>query len=605
MNSQEALPGSGPEPADDQRAAVQLDAAPPPRPVRARAAPPVVETDAQRLTRPANEPFSLTQRTGQLINWISNRLVAHPMMQRGGYPLKLLVVPPALWRGDAERGAAIAKGRLTNHGFELNTQTMGFAQARGSPAALAWLHGFGWLADLAAAHDTISAAPIAERLVKLWLADSKRLPALAWTPDVTAQRLMAWMCHAPLLLSSNDQVYRSAVLTALARFARHLHGLADKAPDGVMRMTAASGLALAGLALPGRDSSEARAAALMTAVLDRHVLPDGGFSSRCPAHLLAVVRLALTVKATYQARGIAPPDGIMRAIDRAVPALKGLMLGDGGLASFNGSGPGDPAHLDEVLSLAQVGAKPLRNGAHSGFQRLEGGRAVLILDVGPPPSGAASYTAHAGTLGFEFSDGPQRLIVNCGGDAARPSATPPPLQAAVRHTPAHSTLTLAGQDSTVLAADGRLAKGVTEAIATRQENGEGTWIDGSHDGYVARSGLRHRRRLFLKANGMDLRGEDRLEPVRASKTGRDHRVDIRFHLAPGVTAVPTQGGAGVALKLPGGAAWMFRARGAVLAVDESISLTPTGPRKTSQIVLSAAAPPQGAVVTWSFRRQAK
>ncbi len=577
----------------------------PPRAARTKPASTSSETDAQRLLRPQPEPFSLTRQVSLGFGWLGQRFGVHPLGQRGGYPMKLLAVPPALWRGDAHRGAMATRGVLATSGFELNTQIHSFADARGSNDALGWLHGFAWLGDLATAQDTVTGAPVAERLVKLWLADGKRYGALIWAPAVAGERLIQWLTHAPLLLSSNDQVYRSAVLTALGRFAKHLHGQADKAPDGLPRLTAIVGLGLAGLMLPGREAAEAKAAGLLGPLLDRHILPDGGFSTRCPEQLHSALRLILTLRAGYKTRGIIPPEGLLRAIDRAVPALQGLVMGDGALANFNGGAALTAQMIDDTLSIAEVAAKPLRNGAHSGFQRLEGGRAVLVMDVGPPPSGLAARTAHAGALSFEFSDGAQRLLINCGGDAARPSAVTGALRDAVRRTAAHTALTLAGQDSTLVGADGRLGKGISEVVATRQENELGSWLDGAHDGYGARFGLRHRRRLFLNANGRDLRGEDRLEPCRSVKASGPHRVDIRFHLAPHITAVATQGGSGVALKIPGGAAWMFRAVGAVVAVEDSICVSQEGLRKTTQIVLSAAAPAQGASVSWSLRRQAK
>jgi uncharacterized heparinase superfamily protein len=567
--------------------------------------PPSFESDAQRLLRPEPERFSLGQVIGRGAAWVGQRFGSHPLRQRGGYPTRLLAVPPALWRGDAARGAQVARGQLICPDFELNTQTTSFADARGSEAALSWLHGFAWLADLSAAYEAISAAPLAERLIKLWLADGKRYGTPAWTPEVSAMRVINWLAHAPLLLASNDQVYRSAVLTALGRFAKHLHAQADKAPDGMPRLTAIVGLGLAGLMIPGREASESKAQGLLAGFIDRHILPDGGFSTRCPQDLHTALRLLLTLRAGYRTRGVATPDSLQGAIDRSVPALKGLVLGEGSLARFNGGAALTQSEILETLSIADSGAKALRNGAHSGFQRLEAGRAVLVMDVGPPPTGPALLKAHAGALSFEFADAAQPLFINCGSDAEHPSLVSPALRAAVRRTAAHTTLTLAGQDQTLFAADGRLGKGITEVVATRQENEQGSWLDGAHDGYAARFGLRHRRRLFLKANGMDLRGEDRLEPVRSVKAAGPFRIDVRFHLAPAITAVATQGGAGVALKLPSGAAWMFRAQGAVVTLEESIAITRAGSRKTMQIVLSAAATAQGGVVIWSLRRQPK
>ncbi len=573
-----------------------------PRTRRTRAAE-SYETGPQQLTRePGNKPSIGTRLAAAFgaLSFGSDRL----RLGRGGsFPQKLIIAPPDPWRGDVSRGADIARGLLACPGLSLDTQTQRFTDAAGGPDQLAYLHGFAWLRDLAAAHEGASGATYTERLIKLWLQDVPKSPPVAWQPEVIGDRLAYWIGHAPMLLASTDQVYRSAVLTALARSTRQLARSVEKADDGLPLLRALTGLILAGLVLPGREAVEAKGAMLLEAALDRLISADGGFATRSPADMLNVLQLMLTLRAAYQARGSAHPGGLLRAIDRLVPALKGLMLGDGGLASFHGTGLTSTDVLNDALAIAAVAAKPLKNAAHSGYQRLEGGRAILVMDAGPPPSGKFSQSAHAGTLAFEFSDGTQRLIINCGGDAARPSAVSANMRGALRHTAAHATLVLNNNDATEIKTDGTLGKGVEEVTATRQENQDGSWIDAVHDGYVARFGFLHRRRVFLKADGMDVRGEDRLEASGKGKTGLP--VDVRFHLAPGVTAVATQGGAGAALKLPGGAAWMFRAKNAVVRVEDSVQLSATGPRKTTQLVLATVTTTDGASLNWVLQRQAK
>jgi uncharacterized heparinase superfamily protein len=368
---------------------------------------------------------------------------------------------------------------------------------------------------------------------------------------------------------------------------------------------AAAGLIMAGLALPGREAAETKGASVLETALDRLIGLDGGFATRSPEDMLTVLKILLTVRAAYQTRGQAYPDGLLRAIDRLVPALKGLVLGDGLLAHFHGGGAAKQSDYEDAMAVAAVNAKPLKNAAHSGYQRLEGGRAILVMDAGPPPSGKLSAQAHTGVLAFEFSDGPQRLIVNCGSDGARPTAISATLLAAMRSTAAHSTLVLNNCNATDIRPDGFLGQGVDEVTATRQENEDGSWIEAVHDGYVARFGFEHRRRLFLKTDGMDMRGEDRLQVSKASRAKAGLPVDVRFHLAPGVSAITTQGGSGAALKMPGGAAWMFRARGASIAIAESIAIVGDGPRKTTQLVLSTVTATDGVIINWSLQRQAK
>jgi uncharacterized heparinase superfamily protein len=115
--------------------------------------------------------------------------------------------------------------------------------------------------------------------------------------------------------------------------------------------------------------------------------------------------------------------------------------------------------------------------------------------------------------------------------------------------------------------------------------------------------------VFLRADGMDLKGEDLLEPVRLA--GRRVQagpwpVDIRFHLAPGVTAIATQGQQSAALKLSNGTVWMFRCKGGRLEIAETLVLDGQGrARKSSQLIIHAPAGGAGLAVNWLFQRQGK
>jgi uncharacterized heparinase superfamily protein len=111
----------------------------------------------------------------------------------------------------------------------------------------------------------------------------------------------------------------------------------------------------------------------------------------------------------------------------------------------------------------------------------------------------------------------------------------------------------------------------------------------------------HRRRLYLAADGADLRGEDRLDPYRRSARGAPFAV--RFHLHPEVRASLAQGGDAALLRLPKGGGWELRAGGARLSLEPSIYLGRGGEiRRCQQVVLSGHCDAQGMKVKWALRR---
>lgn len=561
-----------------------------------------------RLVRvDGDKGLSLAEKIAAQFHRLSYRTVFHKMRLRGRFPLKLVAVPQDPFPGDPEVGAALLQGRMMHQGHMGTMQGSPFRQNSAPLAWREWVQSFAWLRDLAAVADRAQGAKLAEPLVQAWLADFAEFNDFAWRPDLLGQRIMFWTAYAPYILSSNDLVYRSAVLNAIARGARHLERSVDKTRDGLPRVRAIGGLIFAGLLIPGGENRQAKAEALLSKALDNFVLPDGGVASRAPIDQLELLELLLFLQAGYETRRLRPADQISTTITKLVPALKGVMLGDGMLSVWHGGAMTTRERVERAITLSGVMARPTRNGIYSGYQRLFGGKTVLVMDAGPPPVARASTSAHAGTLGFEMSDGEQRLVVNCGGVRGLPKPLPGELTDLLRMTAAHSTLVLADTNSTRIKDDGTLGRGIEEVVAHRNESEEGTWIDVSHDGYQRRFGLEHRRRIYLSADGVDLRGEDTLAPSndrrRFLKRAAPARFDVRFHLAAGVEATPTADGQGALLQLANGRVWQFKARGGSFAIDDSLWVDGEGrPRPTQQLVISGEAPPGGASVNWSFKR---
>jgi len=140
----------------------------------------------------------------------------------------------------------------------------------------------------------------------------------------------------------------------------------------------------------------------------------------------------------------------------------------------------------------------------------------------------------------------------------------------------------------------------------RRENRDGIWLDMSHDGFVRRCGLRHRRRLYLSARGDDFRGHDQLLPGRkmfGRHGGRRDQIRIVFHLHPGVQASFTREGAAIILRTRRGHGWMFRFRSAAASLEDGYYWpAPDLARHARAIVLKTGLEGEGCDVKWSFQR---
>lgn len=562
----------------------------------------------KRLIRLTDERgSSLTDRIAAQFYRLTWRTPLHALRLRGRYPLKLLGVPEDPIPGDPAAGMALRAGHFLFRGLKLPIAQLDFANLNIPPSFADYIHSFAWLRDLAAAGGRADVAPIAEGLQRRWLdAHDERITEPAWRPDNAGWRLLYWLAYAPSLLGSDDIIHRSRVLNGIARTARHLDRTADQATAGVPQLVAWAAVVAAGLALPGGEPRRAFGEAGLRRSLQSCFYADGGTISRAPAMQADAIAVLAMLARVYTLRRIDPPAYLGEMLGLAVPALTALTHGDGGLGSWQGSGATPAATVQAVVAASGVRARPMRQARDWGYQRLVAGRSLLQVDAAPPPVARATDAGCASTLAIEFSDGPNRLIVNCGGAALAGALIPTDLARGLRTTAAHSTLTLADRNSTAILPNGSLGKGVTEVEIDRREldaeRGGGSRLEVSHDGYVKRHGFRHRRLLILAAHGRELRGEDMLVPDGRQRRMAALPVAVRFHLAQAVEPSLTADGLGVLLRIVGGPLWQLRTSGATISIEDSLWVDGQGrPNPTYQIVLTGDVPAGGTSIGWVLR----
>lgn len=510
------------------------------------------------------------------------------LWRRSTVPDRLLMVPVDSWPGDPARGRALLDGSVLLSGLAVPLDRLQQPDRADDLERCARLHGFAWLRDLRDLGGD-AARRHARRLVEAWIADPPSRGSVAWRGDVVGRRLAIWLGLYEFFCASADDAFRAAFLASVATQARRLERSSRRLPEGGRRLAALKGLLATIASLDGESGR-------LTAILDRivvelpHVLlPDGCHRGRDPMIQLEVVRDLVDMRSVLRTLGHDAPDALTQAISTAAAVLRLLRHGDHRLALFNGAEEGEAWLIDSALAQSEARGRMARRAPHGGFERLAARRTLVIVDAGTPqPSDGCC--PHAGTLSFEMSVGRERLVVNCG---ALPG--PEGWRAAQRATAAHSTLVVADTNSAELLSDGRLGRRPTAVCTVREDGDEEIAMTASHDGYAARFGLVHRRRLALDPAGTVLAGEDAL-------TGPEPRpATLRFHLHPRVEATLTQDGRSVLLRLPSGMGWRFHADDACPALEESLYLGGGERQRTRQIVVAMGQDTQR--VRWSFRRE--
>ena len=528
--------------------------------------------------------------------WLYRRLLKGPLADR------ITFHPYDALPRQLEDADALLRGRFRFNGESVEPRDGSIFDHK--PPSREWseaLNAFAWLPPLSAAGGD-AARTLATNLVTQWLKRNQRYAEPSWLPHIMARRLIHIFAHGRFVLANSEMLWRSKVFVSLREQSRMLARNATEAPDGLPRLEAAAALALSGACLDDSPKRLEAGLARLEAEIGRQILPDGGHISRSPEALVHIYRHVVMVMDALVATGREPSHVLRSAYDRMAPMIRFFRHGDGALALFNGGGESDPRMIAGLLARDEVRGQPFGYARHSAYQRMAGGRSLVLMDCGQVPPGAFSLSAHAGCLAFEFSAGAQRVVVNCGAGTGHRK-----WESALRATAAHSTVTLADTSMAAFLEDGwmhrvlgaRLLAG-PEAIETqRAESPRGVTATASHDGYLRAFGLRHERELTLSPQGLAITGADRLLPQKG-RTGAAMAFALRFHIHPDVRMSRVESG-DVIFKLPDGEGWRFRA-GTPIAIEESVYLGGETVRRAEQIVLSGLVKDAPVETAWIFEQ---
>ena len=529
------------------------------------------------------------------LRFMAGRLRGHPAIRWRFFPRKserLLIAPQDLRTADGTRASEIYAGRFAFAGkVVISDGRSPFEIAPPSEEWAATLLGFGWLRHLRAAESGITRAN-ARALVDEWISAQGSWDAVAWQPEILARRVTSWLSQAPLILHDADDQFYRRFLRSLVRQVRFLHHTAMEARDGVPRLQALVALTYAALCLSGQSRHLRGTIRQLVVEIERQILPDGGHISRNPGALIELLLDLLPLRHAFAARNIAPPPQLNNAIDRMMPMMRFFRHGDGNFAHFNGMGPTLPDVMATILAYDDARGAPLSSAPHSGYQRIEAGELLMLMDSGRPPPLSVSQEAHAGCLSFELSHGLQRIVVNCG----LPGTNRETWRQVARATAAHSTVVFNDTSSSRFL-EGRSFKrllgtpivgGPTNIEVSREERDDAIILRVSHDGYADRFSVIHQRALKLALGGNRVDGEELFVSSEGDMIPQDvpDEFAVRFHLHPSIKANKLTDGHGAMLMLPNRDVWTFSAYEDRIELEESVYLSGSdGPRRAVQLVI--------------------
>ena len=390
-------------------------------------------------------------------------------------------------------------------------------------------------------------------------------------PEIAARRLISFISQSPLILEGADHAFYQRFLRIIGQ---HVRDLERHVRAGALPLPAAHGgdrALLCGPVLrgPRRHACAARRACSPASSIGRSS-PMAGMPAATRASLVDLLFDLLPLRQMFASREVDTPEALLHAIDRMLPMVRLFRHGDGTLSHFNGMGVTAADHLATLLTYDDMRSQPIQHAPHSGYERLEAGRTLLVADVGaPPPTPPVAEcrrrlpvlrvlqrrAAHRGQLRNAAASPTMR--------SSRPRVDGGPFDRLHRrrvvvpvrrpkggwlHRSARALASAPGRPRRRSAGPSGWRRSAASASTSRSSTPAMTATSSASASPTSGAGSSRPRAIALE-------GEDNFLGE-GGRTGAAQAI-IRFHLAPGIKASRAQGGRVVMLVLPNREAWQF------------------------------------------------
>ncbi len=349
---------------------------------------------------------------------------------------------------------------------------------------------------------------VSEEAALRWIEENPPGKGPGWEPYPLSRRIVNWIKHLKHL--------PAGVLQSLAAQADYLHRRLEYHLLANHLLVNAKALAFAGTIFD-HDAWLRTGVEILEREVKEQILEDGGHYERSPMYHALILEDLLDLVNLGRAYPGLMPDWSSTA-SRMLSWLEQMTHPDGEISFFNDAACGVAPPLQTLTEYAQrlgitADRVPLSD---SGYVRLANRETIVFFDAAPIGPDYQPGHAHADTLSFELSHRCARILVNSGTSTYEDSAE----RKYQRSTRAHNTVVIDGRNSSEVWSVFRVG---ARARPTEIRTNRATWVEAAHDGYRP---VIHRRRVELRDSDVLI--------YDSIAGGGSHRVDIFFHLFPGV-----------------------------------------------------------------------
>ena len=329
------------------------------------------------------------------------------------------------------------------------------------------------------------------------------------------------------------ELLSSRMLESLAMQARYLMSRLEYHLLGNHLFSNAKALIFAGLFFQGQEADQwlRQGRKILNRELQRQILSEGGHFELSPMYHALILQDILDLINVYYVYDQEIPAKWLMLVPQMLSWLATLTYPNGRLAFFNDSAMAIAPDIDALCQYAKnlsISGKLNILRQADGYWRLQKADLLLLADAAPIGANYLPGHAHADSLSFELLFNSQLIFINSGISTYANNAQ----RIAERGTAAHNALTIDDQNSSEVWASFRVARRARIFNVQFYEDCDNLVLRASHDGYKRLRG----HPLYTR----EWRLADSRLVIKDHVSGKGaHRIDLFYHLAPGILARQT------------------------------------------------------------------
>ena len=403
---------------------------------------------------------------------------------------------------------------------------------------LSELHKFSWLSKL----DIKNQKQLAKNIMIEWLRKNQNYNQKNWEHDVTATRLIFWICCSHFTIRNDDMVFRSALTNNMIRQALHLNKNLKFINNNLEKILVLAALVLVSVAFEGNQklfqSSMKNLSKEIKDLIDR----NGFVESKNPEDQFWLLHHLVLIREFLIFSQNTVPEFLDQNIQKVGSNYKGMLLSNNFLPLFNGAKNRDTSEYNKFLKAKNYTFDKKKQTHAYLIAKLK--KYEIALDANDPPSDLFSHNYQAGCLSFEFIYNGKKVISNCG-SANNFGGELPFLS---QTTAAHSTLTINDTSSCLFQKNPLIRTFYGNSLIQKLKvykkdlNSDKNTISviAGHNGYQKKYNAVYERKIVISEEEEKVSGDELI--IVAKQELAFLNFSLRLHVTPEAKLVQTQGG---------------------------------------------------------------